>query len=342
MKKMYKRILFFVFAFAVSLNVFSSEASLQAQDIPELHMLVLQGDITVSGIKDSSVDGLILTAKIEGQDVGSIEISKGTTSSRYIALEIGPNAPLEGKTINLFIGNEKANESIPFGPTTPSGQYCPGCSWVLPLSKTLNLSFNSFPQATPTPVPASVAPAFISGNVIFGSILSAPSELTTIEAFIDGELVGTGSVLGPDFSITVDPGNENYLGKQVIFKIGGSDSKTTYSFVPDDFITEFKLFFPEYVAPTPTPTVVAPSAPTPIPEPTRTPTPIPEPTPTYTPTATPTPIGLGMSVDNSDSQIILEDSDSGGCNSRGGGAASLSLIVLSAVPLYVLNRRRKN
>ena len=49
-----------------------------------------------------------------------------------------------------------------------------------------------------------------------------------------------------------------------------------------------------------------------------------------------------MSVDNADSQIILEDSDSGGCNSRGGGAASLSLIVLSAVPLYVLNRRRKN
>ena len=28
----------------------------------------------------------------------------------------------------------------------------------------------------------------------------------------------------------------------------------------------------------------------------------------------------------------LEDSDTGGCNSRGGGAASLSLIVLSAAP----------
>ena len=103
-------------------------------------------------------------------------------------------------------------------------------------------------------------------------------------------------------------------------------------------------FFPQYIPPTPTPTALpvatAVPLPTSTPEPTRTPTPIPPPTATYTATPTPTAIAFTTSGD-SDSQIILEDSDTGGCNSRGGGAASLSLIVLSAAPLYLLNRRKR-
>tara|TARA_E500000331_G_C16982601_1_gene594239 strand:- start:57 stop:719 length:663 start_codon:yes stop_codon:yes gene_type:complete len=218
---------------------------------------------------------------------------------------------------------------------------------VLPISLNQDLTFNSFPQPTPTAIPESAPPSFITGNVIFGSILSAPAELTVIEAYIGDRLVGSGSVMGPTFSITIDPGTVEYINKQVIFKIAGTNSKTTYSFQPDDFITDYKLFFPEYIAPTPTPTIVvpvisvAPTA-TSTPEPTRTPTPLPEPTPTYTATPTPTPIVLSTSSSTNDSQIILEDSDTGGCNSRGGGAASLSLIILSAAPLYLLNRRRKS
>jgi hypothetical protein len=345
MNKINKLFVFVVTALLLSINTFNIDQSVKAQDIPELHMLVLQGDITVSGISDSNIDGLILTAKINGTDVGSVEIAKSTASSRYIGLEIGPNENLEGQNIDLWIGNQKANETLPFGPTTPSGTYCKGCSWVLPISKTLNLSFNQFPLATPTPVPASAAPAFLTGNVIFGSVLSAPAELTKMEAYIDGELVGNGSVMGPTFSITIDPGNVNYIGKTVIFTIAGTQSKTTYNFEADDFITDFKLFFPEYIPPTPTP-APAPTATqvpeaTSTPEPTRTPTPVPQPTATYTATPTPTPIVLSTSSVSSESQIILEDSDTGGCNSRGGGAASLSLIVLSAAPLYLLNRRRR-
>ena len=347
MNKINKLLVFVVTALLLSINTFNIDQSVEAQDIPELHMLVLQGDITVSGISDSNIDGLILTAKINGTTVGSVEIAKSTTSSRYIGLEIGPNEILEGQAIDLWIGDQKANETLPFGPTTPSGTYCKGCSWVLPISKTVNLSFNQFPEATPTPVPASAAPAFLTGNVIFGSVLSAPAELTKIEAYIDGELVGNGSVMGPTFSITIDPGNVNYIGKTVIFTIAGTQSKSTYNFEADDFITDFKLFFPEYIPPTPTPTpVLVPTATqvpeaTSTPEPTRTPTPVPQPTATYTATPTPTPIVLSTSSVSSDSQIILEDSDTGGCNSRGGGAASLSLIVLSAAPLYLLNRRRR-
>ena len=63
---------------------------------------------------------------------------------------------------------------------------------------------------------------------------------------------------------------------------------------------------------------------------------MPEPTPTYTPTPTPTPITVSTSSD-----LVIEDSSDGGCNSRGGGPASVSLILLSLVPAYVLNRKRR-
>tara|TARA_B100000676_G_scaffold108024_1_gene108087 strand:- start:262 stop:1299 length:1038 start_codon:yes stop_codon:yes gene_type:complete len=341
---LFKKIIFSIFLLVVF--VYSStnhQNDISAQDIPELHMLILQGDIFVSGSKNSSLDGLILTAKIKGNNVASVEIANKTASSRYVALEIGPNESLEGELIEFWIGNQKAVETIPFGPTTPSGSYCKGCSWVLPLSKSVDLNFSTFPSATPTPVPASALPAFITGNVIFGSILSAPESLTEIEAYIDDELVGIGTVKGPDFSVTIDPGTVAYTGKTVTFKIADSESKSTYTFNPDDFITDYKLFFPEYIPPTPTPTpppaATAIPTPTSTPEPTRTPTPIPEATPTYTPTPTPTPIVISSS--NAQNDLIISESSDGGCNSRGGGPASVGLIILSLAPVYLLNRKRK-
>ena len=342
------KLIFTAFAIIfIALSSFSDKDSIHAQDIPELHMLVMQGDIFIAGAKNSNIDGLILTAKIGEQVVGSVEISKSTASSRYVSLEIGPDESLEGKDITFWIGNQMASQSRPFGPLTPSGTYCTGCSWVLPISADMNLNFSAFPQATPTPIPESAAPAFITGNVIFGSILSAPNELTEIYAYIDDELVGTGTVKGPDFSITVDPGTVDYIDKNVVFVIGGTNSKTSYKFQADDFITDYKLFFPEYIPPTPTPTAVPlataiPTA-TSTPEPTRTPTPVPEPTPTYTPTPTPTPIILSSAgSDSNNTDLVLADSSDGGCNSRGGGPASVSLILLSLVPAYVLKRKRRN
>ena len=123
-----------------------------------------------------------------------------------------------------------------------------------------------------------------------------------------------------------------------MFQIAGYESKTKYTFVAEDFQTDFKLFFPQYIPPTPVPAPTAVPTAIPTPEPTRTSTPVPEPTPTYTPTATPTPIVVSTSSD-----LILENSDGsdGGCNSRGGGPASVGLLLLSLAPVYIISRRRK-
>ena len=325
----------FIFVLADKNNV------VEAQDIPELHMIVFQGDVIIGtgNVKTSSLDGYILHAKIDNKILASTEIGKNL-SGRFSGLEVGPNIELEGKKITFWIGNEKAMEETPFGPLTPSGEYCPGCTWSLPLSRPLNLHFNQIPLPTPTPAPATVLPSFITGNIIFGSVLSAPDGVNTIQAYIGDELVGTGQVSGSTYSITIDPGTEIYNGKLVTFLVEGYESKTTYTFQPDEFKTDVKLFFPQYIPPTytPTPVPAATAIPTPTatPEPTRTPTPVPEPTPTYTPTPTPTPIAVSTSSD-----LVIEDSSDGGCNSRGGGPASVSLILLSLVPAYVLNRKQR-
>tara|TARA_Y100001970_G_C14108421_1_gene789457 strand:+ start:196 stop:339 length:144 start_codon:yes stop_codon:yes gene_type:complete len=44
----------------------------------------------------------------------------------------------------------------------------------------------------------------------------------------------------------------------------------------------------------------------------------------------------------SNNDLVLQDSSDGGCNSRGGGPASVSLILLSLIPAYVLKRKRRN
>ncbi len=341
-KKTYLNIfLIFIFVFSISFMNINDSKIADAQDIPELHMIVFQGDIILGNgnNKTSSLDGYTLEAKIGNQVIGTTKIAKNLTG-RYSGLEVGPNISLEGENITFWVGNEKAMETSIFGPLTPSGSYCKGCTWSLPLSRTVNLHFQQVPLPTPTPAPATVQPSFLTGSIIFGSVLSAPDGVNVIEAFIGEELVGTGEVSGSTFSITLDPGTELYTGKDVRFVIEGYESKTNYVFQPDQFKTDVKLFFPQYIPPTPTPTPapLATAVPTftPTPEPTRTPTPVPEPTPTYTPTPTPTPIAVSTSSD-----LVIEDSSDGGCNSRGGGPASVSLILLSLVPAYVLNRKRR-
>ncbi|MDC0253000.1 hypothetical protein OAK52_02430 [Chloroflexi bacterium] len=325
-------------------SIITSNEKIQAQDIPELHMLIIQGDIILgdtSNTKSSSLDGFIMHAKIGDKIVSSTVIGEKLTG-RFSGLEIGPEELLEGESITFWVGNEKSIETAIFGPLTPSGQYCPGCTWSLPISRTLNLHFRQIPLPTPTPAPASVQPSFLTGSLIFGSVLSAPEGVESIDAFVGDILVGTGEVSGSDFSITIDPGIETFLGTEVTFVIAGYESKTSYIFAENDFRTDFKLFFPQYIPPTPTatpaPLSTAVPAATSTPEPTRTPTPIPEPTPTYTPTPTPTPIVLS-SLDEND--VLSAESSDGGCNSRGGGPASVGLIILSLTPAYLINRSRK-
>lgn len=328
--------IFLILLVSISFFQINKDDLINAQDIPELHMVVFQGDVMLTGsfAKTSSLDGFLLEAKVDGKTLGSTTIGKDLTG-RFSGLELGPDLNSEGKIISFWIGNQKAIETDIFGPLTTSGEYCRGCTWSLPLSRSINLHFESVPLPTPTPAPASVEPSFLTGTLIFGSILSAPEGVNVIEAYIEDELIGTGTVNGPDFSITLDPGNETYLGKTVMFEIAGYESKTKYTFVAEDFQTDFKLFFPQYIPPTPVPAATAVPTAIPTPEPTRTSTPVPEPTPTYTPTATPTPIVVSTSSD-----LILDNSD-GGCNSRGGGPASVGLLLLSLAPVYIISRRRK-
>lgn len=131
-----KFILFVLTVLLFSGSVFYSENEASAQDIPELHMIVAQGDIAISGTANSDIDGLLLYAKIGNNILGSVEISKNTTSSRYVSLEIGPNDSLEGEIVEFWIGNQKALETIPFGPTTPSGTYWQSTSSSQSLSPT--------------------------------------------------------------------------------------------------------------------------------------------------------------------------------------------------------------
>ena len=327
------------------LQLVSTTEKLQAQDIPELRMIVYQGDVMMTGsfAKTSSLDGLLLEAKVDNTVLGSVRIGENL-SGRFSNLELGPDLDFEGSKVTFWIGNQKSLESDTFGPLTASGEYCRGCTWSLPISRTINLHFDKVPEPTPTPAPEAVEPSFLTGNLIFGSVLSAPEGVNIIDAYIGDELIGTGSVNGSEFSITLDPGNETYLNKLVTFVIAGYESKTKYNFLAEDFQTDFKLFFPQYIPPTSTPTpipaataVPVPTA-VPAPEPTRTPTPVPEPTPTYTPTPTPTPIVISTSND-----LIANNSDGsgGGCNSRGGGPASAGLLLLSLAPAYIISRRRK-
>ena len=137
---------------------------------------------------------------------------------------------MEGKNIEFWIGNQKADETIIFGQTTASGAYCGGCSWALPIVRTLDLTFQKVPDPTPTPTPDEAGPHFISGKLIFGSNPNAPDGYETIIAKIDDESIGSGTVTGGNFTITADPGTVEYIGKDIIFHIGEYISQTKIKF----------------------------------------------------------------------------------------------------------------
>ena len=106
----------------MGIHIVEPVKSVEAQEIPELHMLVVSGDIFLEGnaIKTDSLDGYKLSAKIGDVTLGTISIGN-VVSGRYSGLQIGPNTPLEGSNIEFWIGNQKATETIVFGQTTASG-----------------------------------------------------------------------------------------------------------------------------------------------------------------------------------------------------------------------------
>ena len=330
--------------FFLGIHIVQPVQSVEAQEIPELHMLVVSGDVFLEGnsIKTDSLDGYNLIAKVGDVTLGTIAIGNVVTG-RFSGLQIGPDIPSEGKNIEFWIGNQKATETIVFGQTTASGAYCGGCSWALPIVRTLDLTFQKVPDPTPTPTPDEAGPHFISGKLIFGSNPNAPDGYETIIAKIDDESIGSGTVTGGNFTITADPGTVEYIGKDMIFHIGEYISQTKIKFEADGFKEGKTLFFPAFIpTATPTPTALPPTVtptPTPLPtatstpQPTRTATPVAQPTATYTATPTPTAIAAVVTTSSSES--------SGGCNSRGGGPASVGLLLLSLTPLYLLRQKRK-
>ena len=342
----FKYLTLYVFSLLIlGIHIVEPVQSVEAQEIPELHMLVVSGNIFLEGnsIKTDSLDGYKVEARVGDVILGTIVIGN-VVSGRFSGLQIGPNIALEGNNIEFWIGNQKATETLIFGQTTASGVYCSGCSWALPIVKTLDLTFQKIPEATPTPTPDDAGPHFISGKLIFGSNPSAPDGYGTIIAKIDGEPIGAGTVTGGNYTITSDPGTVEYIGKDMIFHIGEYISQTKIKFEADGFQEAKTLFFPAFIpTATPTPTAVPPTVtptPTPLPtatstpQPTRTATPVAQPTATYTATPTPTAIAALSSATTS-------SESSGGCNSRGGGPASVGLLLLSLTPLYLLRQKRK-
>ena len=125
MKKLKAFLPLLILTFLLTVSFDRNSDTVQAQDIPELHMLVLQGDLflTPTTQKTSRFDGLLLEAKIDGEILGSTIIGKNLTG-RYSGLEVGPNIDLEGKQISFYIGGEVALEKEIFGPVTVQGSYC--------------------------------------------------------------------------------------------------------------------------------------------------------------------------------------------------------------------------
>ena len=90
----------FIFAGLVENSI--EDNTLLAQDIPELHMLVLQGNVYLNGSVATSLDGYTIDAKIGQTQIGSVKIGS-SLSGRYSGFEIGPNVSLEGETVKFFM-----------------------------------------------------------------------------------------------------------------------------------------------------------------------------------------------------------------------------------------------
>ena len=85
------------------IHIIEPVQSVEAQEIPELHMLVVSGDVFLEGnaIRTDSLDGYKLEAKIGNVSLGSVGIGNVVTG-RFSGLQVGPNESLEGNNLNLI------------------------------------------------------------------------------------------------------------------------------------------------------------------------------------------------------------------------------------------------
>lgn len=320
-------------------GIFASGDRAEAQGLPALRTLILQGSVTIGG--QPSPDGFKLTAKIRDSQ-GEIAyesppvIIGETSAGRYSTLVIGPAEELEGRVIEFWLDDQIiSTDTDVFAPFLGSN-VCLGCSWTLPILRVRDLDFPTAPIATPTPTPTLtptpvvLQPSLYSGRVIAGS--SVPADGTAIYAQV-GDYVSPFSLISNGtYQLVVNPGEESYTNQVVVFFIGNLRAVQTDTFEGGEFLENFNLIFEELPpAPTATP---EPPTPTPTPEPTRTPTPTPSPTPTATPTVTPTAIAEVTPTPT-------EDEGGGGfCSANGGGPASLGAFGLLLAPFGLWFMRR--
>lgn len=328
----------------VMTSVLAFQERAEAQGLPELRSIIFQGNVTIAG--EPSPDGFVVTAKIRNSAGDVIYTSPGaivgrSVESRYTALVVGPAPEAEGGVIEFWLDDQVISTSVSVFAPILNGQVCRGCSWTLPILRSLNLDFPVAPVATPTPTPSPtptevvLLPSLYSGQVIAGSAI--PPDGTPIYASVGDYVAPFATIQNGRYQLVVNPVDESYLNALVTFFIGDIQAVQSTPFKGNEFLESFNLIFPP-LPPTPTPTQVPPT-PTATPEPTRTPTPTPSPTPTATPTVTPTTIAQTTPTQQATSTPDPEGSG-GSCNALGGGPASTGALALFAIPLALLVARR--
>ncbi len=336
-------VMFVAAAVAISVTgVLAVQQHAEAQGLPELRTAIYQGQVTING--EPAPNGLEVTAKIRdasGEIIysSSPAVTGRSADSRYTALVIGPSPEGEGRVIEFWLEDQVISTDVSIFAPTLNGQVCLGCSWTLPLLRTLDLDFPSAPIATPTPSPTPtptvviLQPSLYSGQVIAGSTI--PPDGTPIYAQVGDYISPFSEIENGRYQLVINPVTEEFLDVPVVFFIGDLRAVQTAPFKGNEFLESFNLIFPNLPpAPTPTP------EPTATPEPTRTPTPVPTPSPTATATATPTPIATEPTAQATATQEPDSDSGGGSCSAHTGGPASTGILALLALPFALLFSRR--
>jgi hypothetical protein len=310
-----------------------------------LKSVVLQGNVVVPG--GGAVSGWSLKAKIRDAsgnvvyESPSVEVGKAAPG-RYTSLVIGPADGLEGRLVEFWLEGQLISQTTTiYGPMNSNGSYCSGCSWGLPILRSLDLQFGSRPSPTPTPTaiptatPVVVLPDLYSGQVVAGS--AVPQDGTPIYARIGDYVSDVGVIKDGRYTLVLNPASELAMGEPIAFYIYEQAAVQTENFVGGVFSNSFNLvFMSEVVMPTATPAPTVPPTPTATPEATRTPVPTVAPTPTVTPTVTPTAIVRNVTL--SDEEIYGESES--GCGSNAGGPAGLGILGVFAIP-FALRFRQK-
>ena len=327
-------------------------------------MVHYQGSITALGNNLDSIDtGITQLEIVFSTPAQSLKVNNIPTSitegqykfstifgdpipARY-HIDIGPGVP-ERAEFDIYIGGQKANQTVMFDPEPVNGCKINNCYNV-----TLDLTLDVIPRPTPTAVPptptplALVNPSLYSGEIRIGSTL-VPDNVEVYAILVDyqSEIVKTS---GGRYSITLNPGTINYVGQDFNLIIQGVYSLTTLPFEANVFTSDSNFLFPDFEVTTlPIPMLLEAPTPTPIPTPMPTPTP-PEPEKIII-VVTPTPSNekpqslVAESTGPRESEPLAEPlaEQGGGCSSSGGGNSSISIFsLLLALLLTVLSYRKR-